>query len=873
MAQTAATSRQSSASCHACYLSCLELNGPCEPEAHDSDVIAIVGDFPTERDVMTGRPFSDNVGRELQDALDAIGLPRNRCRLLNIAACRPHDGDIKKAYATGKRHGYNQHPLTACSQGLVLRNFKYIISLGDACKYIKGANYSSDSLRGACEERTWPDGRTSKVGYTLHPRRVLQDPKWRDAFRADIAKTVRYFKNKLNWIEPDIKIVTNISDFLALFPGWLTERDPEWISYDVETDGLKALSAKLRCIGFATEDRALTVAVRRLDGSPVFSKHEWNIIVKPALASFLKNPPARLLGHNAGQYDRLNCEEQLSVTPRLSCDTILLSLLADNEMPHGLGYEGSYRTDFIEAWKADNTRMEASTDMGLWTYNAKDCIVTTRIRQPLMDQVAARGQTHLIDREVMLQKFGWAMQRIGIKVNQERVREHIAKQEHKRDTALADIKSAVGQNFNPGSLPQLSSLLFATWGLSPVSYSELTGAPSCDDDTIRTIITKYPITKDQRHVLTCLRAWRQATKTLGTYLYRWLPGSDSHLGADGRIHPSYSRLPATGRYSSSDPNAQNIPSSLRDCFVPEDGNIFVACDADALEAKAIAEESGAPRMLSIFNNGDDIHNESMLYIYGEEIWNLLGAPTDVCPTCRAAAGHPCTDARGTVVPLHAARPIFRRKKGSHMFKDTRGVTKNVRYAWQYGAFYKKIWEQIISVEDEHGNLPYAQYTKEVVREICEGLNNADPEVAQWWGRIEHQYKTQGYVADTVWGRRRYFRGDTTKNERINHPIQAGGFDIVMEAIIEVVLGHKPWFATASTGIVNVSAYSPWVRWDFARKRGMVTQTHDSSMWEVPEDDAEGFLKELNTAMTRRRKVGALITYTGEGKVGPTWGDV
>jgi len=394
---------------------------------------------------------------------------------------------------------------------------------------------------------------------------------------------------------------------------------------------------------------------------------------------------------------------------------------------------------------------------------------------------------------------------------------------------------------------------------------------------VRTMLTKYRLDKDQRIFLNGLRMWRQAGKTLGTYLYHWLKnppvGAVSQLGPDGRIHPSYNRLPATGRYSSSDPNAQNIPSSLRSCFVPGPGHLFVACDADALEAKGIAEESASTRMLGIFNQGLDLHNETMEFIYGPDVWALAGAPTGDCPVCLSKAGVPCVDAAGTVVALHPQRAIFRKKKGSKLFKDTRGVTKNVRYAWQYGAWWKKIWEQVVSVEDENGNLPYAQYTKDMVRDICDGLSKADPEVAIWWDGVEDSWKRTGFVADTIWGRRRYFRGDATKNERINHPIQAGGFHVVMEAIIEVLMGNQSWFATNATSPLDTSRFKPWLTWDFKKKLGMVTQTHDSSMWEVPEDQAADFAKELRNGMTRVRKVNPLLTYTAEDKVGTTWESV
>jgi DNA polymerase I-like protein with 3'-5' exonuclease and polymerase domains/uracil-DNA glycosylase len=868
------SNRITGALCHSCPLSGYTHNGPVLPESHNGDAILVIGDFPSDTDVTTGRPFSDRYGQILQEAFDKIGLPRGRVRLMNLAACHPPGGDMKKVTKLARRKDKALlHPYASCMGAASndVKLFKYVIALGEACNYYSNG-YTPDAVRGACEERNG-----QRVGYTLHPRRIAQDPKWKDVFHNDIAKAVRFFRNKLTWVEPEVRIITDMTSFLLYFPTWLMEDNPEYISYDVETDGLKPMTAALRCIGFASGQRAITVAVRSIDGHMLWPRQEWEEVVRPALRAFLKNPPAKLIGHNAGQYDRLNCEEQLGVTPKLDTDTILLSLLADNEMPHGLGYEGSYRTDFIEAWKADNTRSEAKTDLGLWEYNAKDCIVTTRIRAPLMAQVVSRSQGHLIDREHLLQKIGWGMTRIGLLVNEEEVYRHIDLQEKKRDTNALIMKGLTGGLFNPGSLPQLSRLLFGTWKLSPVSYSELTGEPSCDDGTIRTMITKYRLSKDQHQFLVALRMWRQAGKTLGTYLYHWLrnppPGIQSHIGPDGRIHPSYNRLPATGRYSSSDPNAQNIPSSLRSCFIAAPGHIFVACDADALEAKAIAEESAAPRMLGIFNQGLDLHNESMELIYGQEIWSLLGSPVGLCPVCGALDGVPCTIPSGGAGLIHPERPIYRKKKGGKLFKDTRGVTKNVRYAWQYGAWYKKIWEQVVSVEDEHGNLPYAKYTKEMVREICDGLSAADPEVAVWWDKVEADWKRTGYVADTVWGRRRYFRGDATKNERINHPIQAGGFHIVMEAIIEVLMGAQPWFATESTALIDTSRFKPWVTWDFKKKRGMVTQTHDSSMWEVPEEEGADFAKELRAAMTRVRKVNPLLTYTAEEKIGPNWESV
>ena len=48
--------------------------------------------------------------------------------------------------------------------------------------------------------------------------------------------------------------------------------------------------------------------------------------------------------------------------------------------------------------------------------------------------------------------------------------------------------------------------------------------------------------------------YREFGKLRGTYVDGWSPA------ADGRVHPSFGFAPATGQLSSSDPNAQNIPS-------------------------------------------------------------------------------------------------------------------------------------------------------------------------------------------------------------------------------------------------------------------------------------------------------------------------
>ncbi len=852
------------ADCGACPLS-RSKDGfrPVPSEAHDGDLIGVLGDFPGQQDTETGRPLVGTIGVEFQEALDALKIPRSRLRIVNVLSCRPPANDLgavlrltKKANKKAQGTGAWKMPQDACRERWMadLAGLKYVLALGPvAATALRHRNTSIEALRGSCEEipAPWDPSQRIKVGYTVHPSRVYIDPLYREVFRRDIGKAFRYFFGRSRWQDPEIRIASTLEEVVRGLGDLRAAGEP--VAYDCETDGRDPLTSELRCIAFANKRLSVLIPLLSIDGHTRSFEYQDEATVRGLIRDTLANPPYKLSGQNAGQFDRLLCEQQFGVTPKLSEDTILLHLLADNEMSHGLAFLGSFYTDFTEAWKADRPAENARTDMELWTYCAKDACVTEHIREPIWAQVKARKQEHLFPRERRLQHIGACMQRIGIRVDLEAVDKRAEETKDKLTKAEKVCAEIAGASFNPRSFPQVGTQLFDRFGLLPVAYSEETGEPSTDDDSLRRMLIQYQLTDEQRGLIEAIRQVRASSKLMGTYLLPLRPMNKTYatpggerrpgiVGLDGRIHPSYNRLPATGRYSSSSPNAQNIPAHLRDLFVPEEGHLFVACDADQLEARYIAEEAKANRMCEVFNDGLDLHNETMEIIYGKGIWQLDGAPED------------------------------RRKKGKATFKSTRDITKNVRYAWQYAAGVKRIWEQVTSVEDDTGKLLFAHLTQEDVREVVDGLRSADPEIPQWWSEVQLFLRRNGYIADRLWGRRRDFKGAPSINEQVNHPIQSGGFHMVAEALLELVLGPEDWFATHAVG--PAPDFDPaLLRFNMKARTGLITQTHDSLMFEVPADRAEEAQAAVTWAMTRRAKIGAMLTYTAEGKAGTNWKDV
>jgi len=828
------------------------LQGSCESwvpaESHPEDQILILGEAPGGHEIIERRPFVGPSGMELQDALDLVGINREECQINNVIACRPDNNNLEMHLIHASRANKRRKkagtellltPMAACQGRLLddIQGFKKIICLGArAAAAIRKKHQSITALRGGCEivKMAWGE---AKVAYTLHPSFVLRSPKWRPVFQNDIAKAIRFFRDELSWSDPEIQFVESIDDLTTQLDRLVEDGEP--VAYDVETDAKNPLRANLRCVAISNSKLSIVIPTLSIDGVTRFFCPEEEDKILSALREFFLSDRLPLTGHNAGQYDRLVCEAQLQITPKLRADTLLLHLLVDNEMPHNLGFIGSFYTDFIESWKADHTAVDAKSDKELHTYCAKDACVTARITPPLAQEVKSRGQWPLVSLEHQLQDIGCRMQKLGLRVDFERLSEHQLEFESK----LADqakICSEIGPDeFNPNSTAQLRRLLFNSWKLAPVKYNEKTGDPSTDDETLRKMLTTYSLDEERNLFIQAVRLYRRYTKLLGTYIR---PLRERLVLEDGRIHPAYNRLPATGRYSSSEPNAQNIPYFLRDIFVPEVGHVFVGADMDQLELRLIAEEAEASRLIEIINSGLDPHNETMEVVFGKSIWSLEGAPGS------------------------------RKEKGDKIFKATRGITKNVRYAWQYAASVPTIYEQVTSVEDGDGKLIYAHLTLQDVRQVVNGLKRADPEIPRWWDKIRNRYRREGHISDSIWGRRRDFRDEEKINELVNHPVQAGGASIVHESMLQLVLGD-PGMGTTAEDFVDSPRARELFKFDFEARTGLVNQCHDSLVFEVEEDKAEEAAKLLQQAMTRKRRKGAQLLYTAEAEIGVNWKEV
>jgi DNA polymerase-1 len=189
------------------------------------------------------------------------------------------------------------------------------------------------------------------------------------------------------------------------------------------------------------------------------------------------------------------------------------------------------------------------------------------------------------------------MENSGIAVDQAKLREI----ETKARSSASDHAGMLRQKFNlpklnPGSPQQLLEALNAS-GIELENTNEESLKAADDGEIIPLILEFRGAEKLAQQAASLLECVKQ----------------------DGRIHGRFDPTgTATGRFSSKDPNLQNIGrGELRTCFVPEPGNKLIVADYSQIELRAAAVIAGETKMIEAYKNGVDLHKQTAAEVLGK----------------------------------------------------------------------------------------------------------------------------------------------------------------------------------------------------------------------------------------------------------------
>ncbi|MCX6751339.1 MAG: DNA polymerase, partial [Candidatus Nomurabacteria bacterium] len=195
------------------------------------------------------------------------------------------------------------------------------------------------------------------------------------------------------------------------------------------------------------------------------------------------------------------------------------------------------------------------------------------------------------------------MQDYGILIDKKYF-ENLSKEYHKElDKLTTKIYKMAGTEFNINSPKQLGEVIFGKMGMKSSKKKSASGSFSTKVSVLEELEENNPIIKE-------ILSYRELQKLLSTYI-DVIPKMTAE---DGRLHAKFLQNgTTTGRFSSQDPNLQNLPikselgKRIRNGFTAEKGHKLLAFDYSQIELRVAAMLSGDKKMTQIFREGKDIH--------------------------------------------------------------------------------------------------------------------------------------------------------------------------------------------------------------------------------------------------------------------------
>ena len=207
------------------------------------------------------------------------------------------------------------------------------------------------------------------------------------------------------------------------------------------------------------------------------------------------------------------------------------------------------------------------------------------------------------------------MENYGILIDKNYFAELSIEYHRELDKLTDKIYKIAGTEFNINSPKQLAETLFVKMGIKPTKKKGASGSFSTKVSVLEELEEDNPIIKE-------IMAYRELQKLLSTYI-DVIP---KMIGEDGRLHSKFlQNNTTTGRFSSQDPNLQNLPIKtelgrrIRDGFVSKKGYKLAAFDYSQIELRVAAMLSGDKKMTQIFREKKDIHSGVASFVFGVPI--------------------------------------------------------------------------------------------------------------------------------------------------------------------------------------------------------------------------------------------------------------
>lgn len=359
--------------------------------------------------------------------------------------------------------------------------------------------------------------------------------------------------------------------------------------------------------------------------------------------------PALKIAHNA-KFDLKSVAKYYKgrVPAKPHFDTLMAAFLVNNLNKFDLGLAACVKRELrieVEKGVGENVALHAFSEVA--KYSGIDAEVTWKLYKALEPKISGNlRKVWRLEMDVLAALCD--MELTGAYLDQDALKILAEEVEKGKLDAESRCYKAAGKAFSINSVPVKQQLLFApnpdtgkprlvpktkvngTWFKPALTPKGLEAAKAGEDLTaahysVSAEALEYYRGKDD--LVDALLDYQDLNKLMTTYVTPYTGGEVKRvtngkekiterksLLINGRVHTNFKAHGAeTGRFSSSEPNLQNIPSSgeygklVRNLFVAPPGYKLVVADYSQIEPRIIAAFSQDPVLVDNYVNGGDVY--------------------------------------------------------------------------------------------------------------------------------------------------------------------------------------------------------------------------------------------------------------------------
>lgn len=527
------------------------------------------------------------------------------------------------------------------------------------------------------------------------------------------------------------------------------------VAVDTETTSIDSVSADLVGVSLSFEPGNaiyIPLAHKSKEGA-IIAEEIKQIDINKALSILkpvLEDPSIIKIGQNI-KYDMTILKNAGNINIYPIHDTMLMSFVLDAGKHIGHGMDAlakahlnistiSY-SEITGKGKEQVTFDHVSLDKAL-VYAAQDADITLRLYLNFNKRLIKEKMVTLYESiERPLPSVISNMERNGVGIDPSYLKGLSAAFFKKMIPIQEKIFVLAEEDFNIASPKQLGEILYNKLGLKGGKKGK-SGLYSTSAEVLE------KLGQDGNEICKLVISWRGLQKLKSTY-------SDALVEqinpSTNRVHTHFQMTGAmTGRFSSSNPNLQNIPiksedgRAIRKAFIAQKGKKLIAFDYSQIELRLLAEVAKIDPLIEAFKNGIDIHKLTASQVFGIK-------PEDVTGEMRRNA-------------------------------------KAINFGIIYG-------------QSAFGLAKQLNISRTEAKEYIDSYFFQYPGIKKYMENTQDFARKNGYV-ETVFGRRCYVPSINDKNpmrragaerQAINAPLQGAAADIIkrsMKNIPEILNDHK-----------------------------------------------------------------------------------